>query len=73
MFMRVRGRARFHMTHAQEKPGFYAFCSAPGATPDSFDFLIKRTPANDWVPTCICICGWVGGMGWVWLRASAQG
>lgn len=40
----------------QEKPGFYAMCSAPGATADSFEFLIKRTPANDWGPGSGWIC-----------------
>jgi ferredoxin-NADP reductase len=40
----------------QEKPGFYAMCSAPGATTDSFEFLIKRTPANDWGPGSGWIC-----------------
>jgi len=41
---------------SQEKPGFYAMCSAPGATADSFEFLIKRTPANDWGPGSGWIC-----------------
>jgi ferredoxin-NADP reductase len=41
---------------SQEKPGFYAMCSAPGATPDTFEFLIKRTPANDWGPGSGWIC-----------------
>jgi len=41
---------------SQEKPGFYAFCSAPGAIADSFEFLIKRTPANDWGPGSGWIC-----------------
>eukprot|EP00284_Hemiselmis_tepida_P013126 CAMPEP_0174920200 /NCGR_PEP_ID=MMETSP1355-20121228/4214_1 /TAXON_ID=464990 /ORGANISM="Hemiselmis tepida, Strain CCMP443" /LENGTH=309 /DNA_ID=CAMNT_0016165515 /DNA_START=51 /DNA_END=980 /DNA_ORIENTATION=- len=33
----------------QEKPGFFAIASAPGATPSSFDFLIKRTDGSSWL------------------------
>ena len=42
----------------QEKPNYYAMCSAPGSssdTADTFEFLIKRTAAHDWSP----------GSGWV--------
>ncbi|KAJ1495662.1 hypothetical protein T484DRAFT_2016531 [Baffinella frigidus] len=33
---------------AQEKPGFFAVASAPGASPSSFEFLIKKTDGSAW-------------------------
>jgi len=34
---------------SQEKPGFFAIASAPGATADTFEFLIKKTDGSAWI------------------------
>ena len=57
----------------QEKPGFYAMCSAPGSSSDTFEFLIKRTPANDWGPGSGWICDLAEGAALELTEANGNG
>ena len=59
----------------QEKPNYYAMCSAPGSssdTADTFEFLIKRTSAHDWSPGSGWVCDLAEGDALANLDTFAQ-
>ena len=59
----------------QEKPNYYAMCSAPGSssdTADTFEFLIKRTAAHDWSPGSGWVCDLAEGDALANLDTFAQ-